>query len=116
MKYVMFRVRHSGVFRFFPIIFGENEVHAQIAECISQIKMGPKDRWANPEPVSAGTCFLDQLMGWTCVGRSESLGLAAHPEDAQIINSLNYNMGIGFSPRDPVIPVRRHREGTVRSS
>lgn len=101
MKYVMFSIEEAVGQRFFPIIFGDFEIHSQVAEAISTIKTGTKAKWERlrPEPVSAGSITFDEVRGWVCYGSSESLGLRMHPDDSKIINGLSYTFGRGYDPR-----------------
>ncbi len=100
LKYVMFRVSHpGGATQYFPIMFSEAQVHREVSDAVSLMKIGLPHRWVRPEPVSAGFVVLGDGEAVRCFGGSESLDLPAHVDDPEIIRSMSYSMGLGFPDR-----------------
>lgn len=89
MKYVMFRVGTDD--RKVPVLFPQELVHACIAEAVHTM-----DGMLGAVPISAGSVRMDGLRVFCCFGRSESLKLESHPDDAAIIRTVNYTHGLCF--------------------
>ncbi len=85
MKYIMFQCKAEGrETLLLPVIFPAVMTHKDVAEMIEHVKIEPDGPfsgwWMWPKPVSAGF-FLNSV----CHGRSDSLGLGAHPADTAIV-------------------------------
>lgn len=106
-KYVMFQDKHG---RHFPVIFPAEMVHADVAHAIpsafrkSELSAGLQD-WACPEAVSAGEIGLLHVEG--VGGYSETIGVKAHVDDANIIRTYPLVRGVGFEDRETK---NRHRK------
>lgn len=88
LKYVMFRLSKPTP-RYFPVFFFEQQVHAEIADAVEKIAHGSEF----PVAVSAGSVYFDKGM-FNAHGKSESLGLKVHPDDAAIMDAMPYFHGV----------------------
>jgi hypothetical protein len=68
LKYII--IKHAG--KEVPLVFSAVLSHRHLAQ-ITEI-------------TSAGFCEWDAAGKWTCTGQSDSLGLIARPQDADILN------------------------------
>lgn len=96
MKYVMFEaVSEGGIILRYPIIFPVRLVHEDVARVVGPLveeNINPKAR-AKVRVVGAGECYtsasvLEDSFSYTLGG------LRPHPEDEQVINSIDYFHGI----------------------
>jgi len=102
MKYVMWEGslvsgdESSPVFNF--MLFPECVVHSEVAQRMQASECFGRHP-CEFEPVSAGFLIVDGDGRIAIGGRSESLKLDSHPDDARIIESMGYAHGMGFPSR-----------------
>ena len=90
MKYVMFcRQLPCDTLQFEPVIFGNNQVHVDIAKAFIKIKGN-----SGFVPISAGEFNIGSNGEAVCSGRSETLDLNSNARDAAIIDTLDYGGGL----------------------
>jgi hypothetical protein len=85
MKYIMFQCKAEGKpTLLLPVIFPDDLIHKDVAEMLEHVKVQPDGPhsgwWMWPKAVSAGF-----FHNGVCYDRSESLNLAAHPEDTRVV-------------------------------
>lgn len=92
MKYIMIQAGTAGSTKqLIPIIFPDNLVHREMAECVIHTLRRNHKRRAVIR--SAGFIALETT---TCFGESESLNVKSHPEDSAVIKAYPYAHGLVF--------------------
>lgn len=89
MKYIILydEIRDQHI----PLIFPDMLVHADVAKSITRALPNPT------YPVAAGEISVG-ILGYECHGFSETLKLQSRPQDASIINSMDYCHGLMHDP------------------
>jgi hypothetical protein len=101
VKYVMFEVMPANsndtvnLDQKMPVIFPGCLNHDVVAEYMRMLFLNHE---LQARPVSAG--FIN-LGSSTTHGKSETLNLESHPDDASIINTFQYTSGIGYEREKP---------------
>lgn len=90
MKYVMFEVVGRGIKQYIPIIFPNFLVHSLMAD---YIRVALAEHEMTCRPRSAGDIRLGLHV--ICSGRSSTLDLCSHEDDASIIEHFDYMHGLG---------------------
>lgn len=90
MKYIMFETEGRGLKQYIPIIFPNLLVHEFMADYM-RVALAEHDMTCRPR--SAGEVRFGFTV--TCSGRSSTLDLNSHPDDAAIIEHFDYMHGIG---------------------
>lgn len=99
MKYIMFKTELGGEQQLIPVIFPNQLVHMLVAEamipCLT--KHGYPIKLASAGEV---TIFGTEI---TCHGKSETLNLAANPNDAAVIHNHDYVFGLDMPEQQPAV-------------
>ena len=90
MKYIMFRKEKDGAITHYPVLFPNDLVHDDVAECLMT---GPLKGFSVR---SAG--FVSSIgKGEGVHGRSDTLDAFSHPDDKDIINGQDYGAAFDFT-------------------
>lgn len=93
MKYVMFEMVAAGkIIQRYPVIFPDNLVHDDIARAMKPL-IEENIPCTSVRVVGAGECYISAKVDESSFSYTLG-GICPHPEDEQIINSIDYFHGM----------------------